>query len=617
MSDGPGQGCGADVGSAVEPCPPPIPDLTMHVDADRDGTVDDDISGLDQWNWGENQKGAVILVNNDDDGGNRRLDNSNGVVDGSDDESDLAPLVLKRNPPGLSFPPGYTARLSVSDRQKIRIFKKGSWTEFIGPGTPQGRNTITDLGPQRIEFGMEALQYPGQSPDRNFDGLVTLTLEVLEPGGGIRSSHQAQVRVAPWLMPNHLNQTVEVYVVETRDNSSVRTELTNALDGADAPTLKVLSRNPHGEDRWIQDAMEIGFSSLPNSLGSEDWHLPVVMPAARKREGQLHAYPKRNLLGAGYGYTEAKPPTPSADSLDSFGNLECSPPVTANSREFKFGRILYGHDGSRPMMWAVRRFLQMQKVQEPVPIDTSWLAVGHVDEIFSPCPWAGHTKKFKMLIGSPAKAISILQTLRDDLGQGSAPLFLNINPRLGYRLRTVDAILNDDAFVRMNRRVQEKIDSVKNILGTNLGLVDEDFVPLPVLFSWYVYEEEYCDGTTTLVFQPDGSMVPACSGTWRTRWRLIPRWHVAYTGNVINMLVVTKGDGKAKLVIPKPFGPVVNGMCQFEREVQSQLTGSGNDITFIDCFLTYHHMDGEIHCGTNSKRKPPIDRWWWQQLVTS
>src|SRR6185295_313205 len=106
-------------------------------------------------------------------------DNDNNVVDGSDDEADLAPMVLKRNPPGLMFPAGWSARLTVSDRRKIRIFKKGSWILFIGPGTAGGRNTITDLSPQQIEFGMEALQYPGERPDRNFDGLLTLTLQVL------------------------------------------------------------------------------------------------------------------------------------------------------------------------------------------------------------------------------------------------------------------------------------------------------------------------------------------------------------------------------------------------------------------------------------------------------
>ena len=101
MSNGSSHGSGNEVGSTVEPCPPEIPELTMHVDADRDGTADDDITGLDDWTWGANQKGAIIQVNNDDDNSNGREDYRNRIVDGSYDEADLAPLLIKRNPPGL------------------------------------------------------------------------------------------------------------------------------------------------------------------------------------------------------------------------------------------------------------------------------------------------------------------------------------------------------------------------------------------------------------------------------------------------------------------------------------------------------------------------------------
>ena len=617
MSNGSSHGSGNEVGSTVEPCPPEIPELTMHVDADRDGTADDDITGLDDWTWGANQKGAIVQVNNDDDNSNGRVDYRNRTVEGSDDESDLAPLLIKRNPPGLQFPAGWKARLSVSDRQKIRIFKNdgGSWSEFIGTRTPGGRKVITDLSPQRMEFGMEALQYPGQWPDRRFDGLIRLTLKVLDDTDSVRTTQHAKVRVAPWLMPNHLDQTEEVYVVETRDNAGVRNELRTSLQAAGPPTLTILSRRPHGADRWIQDAMEIGFSSMPKTLGQEQWHLPAVIPSARKQnQGQLHRYPKRHMLGPNFGYAVPKVPTISCSTLDSFGNLECTPPVSVNGREYKFGRIIYGHDSARRMKSAVRIFLNKQKVQEPFHIDTRWLAVGHVDEIYSICPWSNTDKKFKVIIASPVSALDILTTLRD-VGQGDAPLFEGINRRLGYRLRTIDAILNDLAFVRMNRRVQRKIDRVEQKLRQELGLLDGDIVKFPVIFSWYVERtnERYCDGTLEINFHPDGSSEELCRGTWRRRYRIYPREHVAYTGNSVNMLVATKSDDTARLVIPKPFGPIVNNTCQFEEEIECQLIGSGNTHSFIDCFVSYHHRGGEIHCGTNSKRIPPTDRWWWEQ----
>ena len=126
----------------------------------------------------------------------------------------------------------------------------------------------------------------------------------------------------------------------------------------------------------------------------------------------------------------------------------------------------------------------------------------------------------------------------------------------------------------------------------------------------HTYQYSHCPGTTTYDFATGEER---CSVAWEYRWRTHPRWHLAYTPDVVNMLVVTTAGGTAKLCIPKPFGPVVNSQCQFERYITDQLRGSGNTMVFIDCFTTYHHLEGEIHCGTNSKRKPPTDRWWWEQ----
>jgi protein-arginine deiminase len=70
--------------------------------------------------------------------------------------------------------------------------------------------------------------------------------------------------------------------------------------------------------------------------------------------------------------------------------------------------------------------------------------------------------------------------------------------------------------------------------------------------------------------------------------------------------------------MPKPFGPMVGGVCQFENAINALLgpvATTGVEISYIDCFATYHVQDGEVHCGTNSKRKPPTDRWWWEQEV--
>jgi protein-arginine deiminase len=557
----------------------------MHVDADRNGTVDDDITGLDSWTWGDGQKGAVILVNNDDDNSNRQLDNANSVVDGSDDETDLAPLLLKRNPPGLAFPAGYTARLTVSDRSKIRIFKKGSWTEFIGPGSPLGRNTITDLGPQRIEFGMEALKYPGQDPDRNFDGLITLTLEVLEPGGSVRSTQRAQVRVAPWLLMNHLDPTEEVYVVPATgpSNTDFRTELQTAVTSGTTVPAPTLAPARYQRDRWMQDVMEIGFSSMAKTGPPETWGLVGALRTPNYRDTgmrNLGAYAQREFLNPDRGFVSNMAPRPE-QTWDNFGNLECSPFVRMpDGTEYKFGRIVHGNR----MRTRLKNFLAAQKVQKPIEIDTTFLEVGHVDEILSfiPHPASASPQKFKLALASPQVAMSILEDVRT-AGHGSARMFQGIPGAYGYEPREVNAFLSDGFWRNVQTTVQAKIDIAEGVLCPALNLDPaNDVIKLPVLFR-------------------------RAYGSVRT--------HQANTADVVNMLVVTKPDGTANLVIPKPFGPVVSGVCQFEEYIRPRLEALGHTVFFVDDFIPYHHQLGEIHCGTNSRRRPPTDRWWWQQTT--
>ena len=46
--------------------------------------------------------------------------------------------------------------------------------------------------------------------------------------------------------------------------------------------------------------------------------------------------------GPDFGYVTREPRDNSVSGLDSFGNLEVSPPVVANGKEYPLGRILFG-----------------------------------------------------------------------------------------------------------------------------------------------------------------------------------------------------------------------------------------------------------------------------------
>lgn len=48
------------------------------------------------------------------------------------------------------------------------------------------------------------------------------------------------------------------------------------------------------------------------------------------------------MQGPDFGYVSREPLFEAVSSLDSFGNLEVSPPVTVAGKEFPLGRILIG-----------------------------------------------------------------------------------------------------------------------------------------------------------------------------------------------------------------------------------------------------------------------------------
>uniref|UniRef100_A0A8C9K2D4 Peptidyl arginine deiminase 4 n=1 Tax=Panthera tigris altaica TaxID=74533 RepID=A0A8C9K2D4_PANTA len=77
----------------------------------------------------------------------------------------------------------------------------------------------------------------------------------------------------------------------------------------------------------------------------------------------------------------------------------------------------------------------------------------------------------------------------------------------------------------------------------------------------------------------------------------VPAW--------VNMLVLGKHLG-----IPKPFGPIIDDRCCLEEKVRSLLEPLGLRCTFIDDFYAYHLRHGEVHCGTNVRRRPFSFKWW-------
>ncbi|HYR12020.1 MAG TPA: protein-arginine deiminase family protein, partial [Longimicrobium sp.] len=480
---------------------------------------------------------------------------------------------------------GTRVELLVSDRSHIRIFaaRTAGAAEIIGPATGAS-HTFASLAPRRFELGMEGVRYAGSG----FGGEVEIKLRVTDPGGAV-TEQTAMVRVAPWMMPSHLDAAEKVFVAEHPRNATFRAALKPLVRAAGCRLVEVPIA--HGDD-WMQDIMEFGFSNLPGK------GIRVVTPSAQTRALSPVG---PSLLDADLGLNHVGS-TVSWNTFDSHGNLEATPPATSRAgTRYPFGRIYYGPGRGIDTFDAdFRAFLHGQVVQAPFEVDTSWLAVGHVDEVISFVPAPGG-KGFKLLLASPRRAYQILDGLAASHGTAKVltgrefPVFDPTTEAYQGRVSaetTVTALLAAGADIHpeaglwcsqfgvcasgtlrdFNDDRQRDMDGIRARFVDEIGLVEADIIDIPA------------------VFMPNPA-TPSVADA------LVP--------GMVNMLVLNR-----HCIIPKPFGPVVQGRDRFEEDVVGKLRPLGLRVTFLDCWYEYHVRLGEIHCGTNTLRARRQARWW-------
>uniref|UniRef100_A0A673J909 Protein-arginine deiminase type-2-like n=1 Tax=Sinocyclocheilus rhinocerous TaxID=307959 RepID=A0A673J909_9TELE len=461
-------------------------EISLDADADRDGVVEKNNPNKGSWKWGPKGHGAVLLVNCDSETTYKKtLDSEVDEISKVSDLQDMSKMILRTNGPA-ELPEGYklTMHISQTTSENVRVFrprtnakKDDVWKHkllklflkdyIMVVGTDTLTQEVPYLGGKtELAVFVEGLR----SPDKDFDGLVTINLSLLEPCG------------------------------------------------------------------------------------------KVSEPFTDK--------------GPDFGYVTRHALNEEVSSLDSFGNLEVSPPVTVNGKSYPLGRIIIGVAfptvQKKYMTKVVQDFLWAQKVQEPIALYSDWLVVGHVDEFMTFVP-APDRKKFRLLLASPDAGYKVFKSLQNN-GHGKAEMFPGLPEAI-----SVNEILSDKKLQAENRYVQNCIDWNRDVLKKELGLDDEDIIDLPILFK--VLEEK--TGPRAVAYYPD----------------------------MVNMIVL--GD---KLGVPKPFGPKVNGRCALETEVCSLLEPLGLKCTFIDDLAPYHKLLGEVHCGSNVLREPSPFKWWNLEL---
>jgi protein-arginine deiminase len=562
----------------MTPMAPPVPVALARlvIDANRSGALepdDPDEQLHDQW---DARHGAVFLANRDDDDMDGTADAEDGMVNGANDLLDLAPIQVRAWP---EAPAGATGTLSVDGAAAglVRLFRvdgdandPASYT-LVGDDTHVAL-TLSDLQ-NGVRFAIEGIDFASSTAPDAWTGFAELSFSVGAPGW-TPSTDKARMRVAPLLFQFNTARTERVFHTDAgQDTKTLHDGILSAQ--LDATTEQLELAQYHLEvDVWAQDFLDLGWTSMPSANGEHGMKIAIRSAQPDRSAG---AITDAHFLGPDFGsvwkYDMNGSPSNHSYSMNSFGNWDVIPPYDKGDEHYPLGRNLWGRteDPAESPDAVYQDFVRAQRVQPEINIDTHWLLVGHVDEFTS---WVktNTPRGWGMLIASPAKARAMLMDLSSK-GHGPDKMF---DGKMTWAMsgqvpaaRAIDDVLKDPELMAASQMAQMNIDADRAKLQKEIGLDDSEITEMPFLIDM-----SYGAG-------------------------------LAYQPGTVNLLHV---DGK--VVIPDPFGPVIQGSDPFKQDLMNRLGALGLEVHFADDWDTFHEGDGEVHCGTNVIRN--LQLAWWE-----
>lgn len=572
------------------------------MDINRDGNIESCEARHETWESGIGNRGVIIPRCS-------RLTkiNADGEIDSTGEEY-YAPVVICMVADDIpARVEKWNVTLSVPEDKKefIRILDSDN-KELLDGTTAQA--TISDLDTEGLvedpdycykkdwEYKVYATRFAGEV--EGFDGKITLSFSAAK--GRDKFEYAIEMRVAPWMMNSNIDETIELCINKWDNAIKVREKLGDEAYLGDGEIEFVQIDPQDNTSPFMQDILTSGYSTLSLTKGA---YCAFLAPSEGYNQNLVdHIQKKMDLVRL----IEDKGTT-----FDSMGNLECTPPV----KEYPYGRIFYGRKGSTGMADAYVSFFEKQGVQYPIALDTTWLKVGHVDEIitFIPC---NNEKKFKMLVASAKKAYELLEHNKTDrvllYGKEIAELKHDELTRLlkeneAYHKDTRG--INVEKFLKIQKikewnleTCQPHLDENKATMRDALDLDDEDIIEVPLL---YLLNEE----------QKADALIPCC----------------------VNLIVIND-----KCIIPQPYGPILDmekwtneanaedvkkyrkGLFEivysgntdeckdaFWEHIKTEIGKDGNEVTVLPIdtwvYLTNH---GQIHCATNVRRAISPTKWW-------
>jgi len=413
-------------------------------------------------------------------------------------------------------------------------------------------------------------------PDR-FPGEVWL--ELIHKQGGTEMANNFDVSVfllAPFLLQSNLESCERLYVAYREDynhsfvydlmeaawaafaapgpfdrdsslpfNPSTPADLSNPRDdtaGAQALSpgqLYLIDMNRY-PDIWVQDAFELGYCSAPGGKA-----LNVAMHCKRGRG--LADFVKKELANTDIALFNELEGAPQ-DGTDYGGNIEVSPPVNNKTKALgkndggpsvkahekaPFGKIILGdhnnpdRTGKGLVHDETRDFFQAQVIQPIIPINTSWLGVGHVDEFMSFVP--ANTSRGSCLLIASVHAMNLLleEIIKVDVKDGRTNFhrgkFEEFNNWGSYSEVSAEDLYTGDVGTYSQEIRKNFMTPIESRLMKCTAHKREDVIKIPIYFK---------PGDLSRPFGSDDNIT------------------VAETVGMVNMQVANK-----HLFVPKPFGP--------------------------------------------------------------
>jgi len=136
---------------------------------------------------------------------------------------------------------------------------------------------------------------------------------------------------------------------------------------------------------------------------------------------------------------------------------------------------------------------------------------------------------------------------------------------------TIDQVLADTNVMTTSDQAVADIDAQLQILKQETGITDAEIIHVP-----FLHQPEF---GTSVAYQP---------GTINGFWPAFDSF-----------------------ATPDPHGPVIDGVDIFKDQLEKALAPLGIKVLWIEDWDLYHRLDGEVHCGTNSKRALLPDEKWW------